>query len=68
MWRQFRSSQPSGTARLHSGLRMARFRWGPQEPTNVETISQFAAPRGGEASFWSAYDATPLGLHSAHES
>ena len=45
-------TQPSGTARPHSGLRMTPFRWAPQEPTKVATVSQFAAPRDGEASFF----------------
>ena len=50
-WRQFRSSQPPGTARLHSNLRVKSFRWAPQGPTKVATVSQFAAPTDGEASF-----------------
>ena len=33
----------------------------------MATISQFAAPREGEASFWSVYNATPLGLLGAPE-
>ena len=66
--RQFRYSQPSGTARLHSGQRMTPFRWAPQEPTKVATVSQFAAPRDGEASLWSACGSSPLGLPGAHES
>ena len=33
----------------------------------MASVSQFAAPRDGEASFWFAYDTTPLGLTGAHE-
>ena len=66
--RQFRSSHPAGTARLHSGQRMTPFRWAPQEPTKVATVSQFAAPRDGEASLWSACGSSPLGLPRARES
>ena len=44
--RQFRSSQPPGTARPHSGLRMTPRRWASQELTNVATVSQIAAPQG----------------------
>ena len=29
--------------------------WASQESTKVATASQFAAPRDGDASFWSAY-------------
>ena len=50
-WRQFRISQPPGTARPHAHLRMTPLRWTPQGPTNVATVSQFAAHRDGEASF-----------------
>ena len=50
-WRQLRSSQPPGAARPHSDLRMTLLRWTPQGPANVATVSQFAAPRNGEASF-----------------
>ena len=32
------------------------------------TVSQFAAPRGGEASLWSACGSSPLGLPGAYES
>ena len=67
MWRQFRSSQSPGTARPHSDLRMTPPRWASQEPPKVATVSQFAAPREGEASFWSVYNATPLGLPGAPE-
>ena len=42
-WRQFRRSQPAGTARSHSDL--------SQEPMKTATVSQFAAPLGGQASF-----------------
>ena len=38
---------------------MTPFRRDPQKPTKVATVSQFAAPRDGEASFWPAYDTTP---------
>ena len=33
----------------------------------MATVSQFAAPRDGEASFWFAYDTIPLGPPGAHE-
>ena len=46
MGRQFRSSQPPGAARPHSDLRITSLRWTRQEPTNVATVSQFAAPSG----------------------
>ena len=49
--RQFRSSQSPGTERFFSGLHMTPLRWASQEPPNVATVSHFAAPRGGEASF-----------------
>ena len=51
---------PSGLARPHSDLRVAPLRWASQKPPKLATASQFAAPRGGEAEFLSAYDATPL--------
>ena len=38
-----------------------------QDDPKVATVSQFAAPREGEASFWSVYNATPLGLPGAPE-
>ena len=41
---------------------MTPFRWAPQEPTKVATVSQFAAPRDGEASLWSACGSSPLDL------
>ena len=66
--RQFRSSQPPGTGKFLLGLHMTPTRWTCQEPTNVAAVSQFAAPRDGEASFWFAYDTTPLGLPGAPES
>ena len=50
-WRLFRSSQLPRTAMLHSGLCITPPRWASQEPPNVATVSLFAAPRGGEASF-----------------
>ena len=65
--RQFCSSQPPGTGRFLSGLHMTPTRWIPQEPTHVAAVSQFAGPRDGEASFWSAYDTIPLGPPEAHE-
>ena len=46
-----RSSRPPGTARHHADMRMAPLLWASQEPTNVATVWQFAAPRDGEASF-----------------
>ena len=61
------AAQPAGTARPHSGLRMAPLRWASQDHPKVVTISQFAARRDGEASFWSAYDTTSLGLPGARE-
>ena len=39
-----------------------------QESPKVPSVSQFAVPRDGEASFCFAYDTTPLGLPGAHES
>ena len=66
--RQFRSSQPPGTGRFLSGLHMTPTRWIPQEPTHVAAVSQFAGPRDGEASFWSAYDTISLGPPETHES
>ena len=33
----------------------------------MASVSQFAAPRDGEASFWFAYDTTPLGLPGTPE-
>ena len=66
--RQFRSSQPPGTGKFLLGLHMTPTRWTCQEPTNVAAVSQFAAPRDGEASFWFAYDTIPLGPPEAHES
>ena len=53
------AAQPAGTARPHSGLRMAPVRWASQDHPKVVTISQFAAHMDGEASFWPAYDPTP---------
>ena len=44
------------------GLRMTPFLWASQEPTNVVAVSQFAAPRDVEPSFWFAHDTIPLGL------
>ena len=67
MWRQFRTPQCPGSARPHSDLRMTPLRWASQEPTNVATVSLFAAPRDGEASFWSAYDIAPVGLLGTRE-
>ena len=61
------AAQPAGTARPHSGLRMAPLRWASQDHPKVVTISQFAARRDGEASFWSAYDTTSLGLPGARD-
>ena len=58
---------PSGPARRHSNLRVAPLRWASEEPPKLATASQFAAPRGGEAEFLSAYDATPLDPPGAHE-
>ena len=66
-WRQLRSSQPPGTARPHSNMRMALLRWTPRGLTNVATVSLFAAPRDGEASFGIACDTTPPGLPGAHK-
>ena len=34
----------------------------------MATVSQLAAPRNGDALFWSAYGTTPLGLPGAFES
>ena len=34
----------------------------------MATVSQFAAPRDGEASLWSACGSSPLGLPGAHQS
>ena len=42
-------------------------RWAPQQPTKVATVSQFAAPRDGEASLWSACGSSPPGLPGARE-
>ena len=39
----------------------------PRGLTNVATVSQFAAPRDGEASFGIACDTTPPGLPGAHK-
>ena len=50
-WRQFRTSQPPGTARPHSDLRMTSLRWTRQQPPQVATVSLLAAPRDGEVSF-----------------
>ena len=58
---------PSGKARPHSDLRVAPLRWASQKPPKLATASQFAAPRGGEAEFLFAYDATPLDTPGAHE-
>ena len=66
-WRQFRSSRPPGTARPPSGLRLTPPHLASQEPPKLATASQFAAPRDGKASFWSAYDTTPLGLPGIRE-
>ena len=49
--RQFRTSQPLGTARPHSDLRMTSLRWNRQQPPQVATVSLLAAPRDGEVSF-----------------
>ena len=65
--RRIRNSQLPQTAMPHSGLRMTPLRWASQEPTKVATVSQFAVPRDGDASFWFAYDTTPLGFPGAHE-
>ena len=66
-WRRFRSSRPPGTARPHSDLRVAPLCWASQEPPKPATVSQFAAPRDGEVSFWFAYDTTSLVLPGAPE-
>ena len=42
-------SPKDGEASLWSS--MAPVRWASQEPAKVATVSQFAAPRDGEASF-----------------
>ena len=47
---------------------MTPLRLASQETTKVVTVSQFAAPRDGEASLRFAYDTIPLGLPRAHES
>ena len=65
--RQFLSSQPPWTGRSLSGLHVIPLRWTSQEPSNVAAVSQFAAPRDGEASFWFAYDTTSLVLPGAPE-
>ena len=57
-----------GVATPHSDPRITSLRLVSQDPPNVATVSQFAAPRAGEASLSSAYDTTPLGLPRAHES
>ena len=48
-------------------MRKTPLRWTSQEPTEVATASQIAAPRDGEASFWFAREVTPLGLPGARE-
>ena len=58
---------PSELARPHSDVRVAPLRWASQEPPKPATVSQFAAPRDGEVSFWFAYDTTPLDLPGALE-
>ena len=58
-WRQFRISQPPGTSRSHSDVRVTSLRWTSQKPTNVTSASQFATPRDGEASFCFACGTTP---------
>ena len=48
-------------------LRMTPLRWASQEPPKVASVSQFAAPRDGDASFWFVCNATPPGLRGAPE-
>ena len=67
-WRQFRISQPPGTSRSHSDVRVTSLRWTSQEPTNVTSVSQVATPRDGDASFCFACGATPpAGPPRTHE-
>ena len=59
---------PPGRARFHSDPRRTSRHWATQKPTRVATVSQFAAPMDGEASFRSAYDVTPLAPPAPTES
>ena len=64
---QFAAPQGRRGFILHCGLRVTPLRWASQEPTKVVTVSQFAASRAGEASFWFASAAAALGLPGAPE-
>ena len=46
---------------------MTPLRWASQEPPKAASVSQFAAPRDGDASFWLVYNATSPGLPGAPE-
>ena len=48
-------------------MRVTSLRWTSQEFTNVASVSQFATPRDGEASFWFAYGTIPLDFPEVHE-
>ena len=43
-WRQFHISQPRGTSRSHSDVRVTSLRWTSQEPTNVTSVPSSQPP------------------------
>ena len=47
----FADRRPPKDGEAPSGPRKTSLRWAPQEPTKLATVSQFAAPGDGEASF-----------------